>query len=189
MAAQTREGKKLDRRVVRTRKAIMDAFDHLVMSEDVDKITVSAIAREADIDRKTFYLHYNSIDDLVNYKTEASLEYVLSALKERGQNASFDERIHIALQEANVVINREVDVYSRIVSRLSIDQILAYFERAAEPAMEHSGYKLEFIDDPEKRMRLQFYIAGALSLYATWLKTGRKEPIEKISAVIEESIR
>ena len=189
MATESRNEKKLDRRVVRTRKAIMDAFDRIIVSDDIEKITVSAIAREADIDRKTFYLHFRSIDDLVNYKTEASLQRVLVALKERGGNATFTERIHIALQEVNVIVGEEVDVYARIASRLSIDQILDYFEQAAEPAMQHSGYTLEFIDNPEKRMRLQFYMAGALSLYATWLKTDRSQPIEEISAIIEESIR
>lgn len=189
MAEPRRNVKKLDRRVVRTRKAIMDAFDKLLVSEDIEKITVSAIAREADIDRKTFYLHYSSIDDLVNHKAEANLERVLTALRDRGQSASFTQRIHIALQEVNVIISEDVEVFARIVSRLSIDQLLDYVAQAAEPAMEHSGYELQFIDDPEKRMRLQFYIAGAMSLYATWLKTGRKEPIEAISATIEESIR
>ena len=189
MTAQVREGKKLDRRVVRTRKAIMDAFNRLAMAEDVDKITVSAVAREADIDRKTFYLHYSSIDELMYYKSQTSLERVLVALKERGQNATFKERVHIALTETNIAINQEVDVYARIVSRLSTDQIIEYFAQAAEGAMEHSGYKPDFIDDPEKRLRLQFYIAGALSLYSMWLKGDRKEPIEAISTVIEESIR
>lgn len=188
MAVQKKNGAKLDRRIVRTRKAIMTAFDRLLASEDIDKITVSAIAREADIDRKTFYLHYKSIDDLVNHKTEVILERVLVALRERGVHATFTERVHIALQEVNDIIIQEVDVYSRIATRLSIEQILAFFEKAAEPAIEHLGYTPEFTENPEKRMRLQFYIAGALSLYTTWMKTGRKEPIGNISAIIEQSI-
>lgn len=47
--------KKLDRRVVRSRRLIIDAFERLLLKESLEDITVSAIAREADIDRKTFY--------------------------------------------------------------------------------------------------------------------------------------
>ena len=61
---------KLDRRIVRTRKAINTALDKLLSENDVSKITVSAIAREADIDRKTFYLHYPSIDSLLTHRAE-----------------------------------------------------------------------------------------------------------------------
>lgn len=46
-----------DRRVVRTRKAIREAFFKLMEDQDYHKITIASIAREADIDRKTFYLH------------------------------------------------------------------------------------------------------------------------------------
>ena len=55
-----------DRRVVRTRKAIRQAFLTLMQETEYQKITITGIAREADIDRKTFYLHYQSVEDLAN---------------------------------------------------------------------------------------------------------------------------
>ena len=53
---------KRDMRVIRTRKAIRQAFEELVLEEDVDRITVKAIADKACINRKTFYLHYDTIE-------------------------------------------------------------------------------------------------------------------------------
>lgn len=35
-------------------------------NQDYHKITIASVAREADIDRKTFYLHYRSVSDLVD---------------------------------------------------------------------------------------------------------------------------
>lgn len=55
-----------DRRVVRTRKAIRQAFLTLMQETEYQKVTITGIAREADIDRKTFYLHYQSVEDLAN---------------------------------------------------------------------------------------------------------------------------
>lgn len=185
MAKSTGGAKKVDRRVLRTRKAIMNAFDKLVSMGGVDKITVSAIAREADIDRKTFYLHYKSIDDLANYRTEQTLERVLDALKEAGNGKTFLERVHIMLAEVNMILTTNISVYENIASGLSTDQVLGYFEKAAEPALEHVGLDPELAGDQQVRMQLQFFIAGACSLYSTWLKSDRKQPIETVSNAIE----
>ena len=47
---------RLDRRIVRSRNAILSAFERLLMEKPLADITVSAIAREANVDRKTFTL-------------------------------------------------------------------------------------------------------------------------------------
>ena len=105
---KTSEGscKKVDRRIVRTRKAIMDAFDQLAAEKSIDKITVSAIVRIADIDRKTFYLHYSSINDLLDKKAECYLTRVFSATMERaGNDATPQLRLHILLDEVKFSVH------------------------------------------------------------------------------------
>ena len=44
----------MDRRVARTKKNIYYALFQLVQTKAIDEITVSELARAADIDRKTF---------------------------------------------------------------------------------------------------------------------------------------
>ena len=57
MGQEKKSSGKIDRRVLKTRAAIKAALDKLVKEQGMDKLTVSALAREANIDRKTFYLH------------------------------------------------------------------------------------------------------------------------------------
>ena len=66
MGQKKKSSGKIDRRVLKTRAAIKAALDKLVKEQGMDKLTVSALAREANIDRKTFYLHYDSIDALID---------------------------------------------------------------------------------------------------------------------------
>ena len=47
-----------DRRIRRTRRAIHDAFIHLLKTHELEQITIQQIADEADINRATFYKHY-----------------------------------------------------------------------------------------------------------------------------------
>lgn len=72
------EAKKTDRRVIRTRSAIRKAFTDLLAETAYSKITITALAKRADVDRKTFYTHYSSVDnlleDVIRTQTERSLE-------------------------------------------------------------------------------------------------------------------
>ena len=64
--------RKIDRRVIRTRESIRRAFRALIHEKEYSKITVSDIANYAGINRRTFYLHYSSVEDvLLEFEKEA----------------------------------------------------------------------------------------------------------------------
>jgi len=179
---------RLDRRVVRTRRAIMEAFSKLLAEKEIGKITVSAIAREADIDRKTFYLHYTSVDDLVEQVTRGYADQVINALRERGKGKSTAECVHIALAEINDIVEQNIEMFTHVASSISTDQVLARFAHAMETDPSVDDVRALEEIEPNMRMRLQFYAAGALSLYSTWLQSDHAAPIETISNTIEEAI-
>ncbi|MCQ2408558.1 MAG: TetR/AcrR family transcriptional regulator [Oscillospiraceae bacterium] len=65
--------KKADRRTLKTKKAICDAFAELLTEKDLHKITVQEIADKADINRVTFYKHYLDVYDLYDKVEEEVL--------------------------------------------------------------------------------------------------------------------
>lgn len=58
--------RKTDRRTIYTINAIKDAFLKLVRQDGYSRLTVTNLCREADITRSTFYIHYNSLNDVLN---------------------------------------------------------------------------------------------------------------------------
>ena len=52
--------RKTDRRALYTKQMIREAFLHLKRTHEFHAITVSALCREAQISRGTFYLHYKN---------------------------------------------------------------------------------------------------------------------------------
>ena len=71
---QTPSNQRLDRRTVRTRKALRDALaEEIVATGDLTKVTVTAVADRAGITRRTFYSHYRDIPDLVECVEEEAL--------------------------------------------------------------------------------------------------------------------
>ena len=53
-----------DRRVRRTRSALIEAFNQLLLSRKRERIRVADIVAKADVGRSTFYEHYGSADDI-----------------------------------------------------------------------------------------------------------------------------
>jgi AcrR family transcriptional regulator len=57
--------KKTDRRILRTRNALVTALTELIEEKDYTEISVDEITQRADIGRATFYLHFKDKDDLL----------------------------------------------------------------------------------------------------------------------------
>lgn len=57
--------KKLDRRVQRTRALLNNALMQLIPEKGYDHVTIEDITERANLGRTTFYLHYQSKDDLL----------------------------------------------------------------------------------------------------------------------------
>src|SRR5258706_10863726 len=55
---------KTDRRVQRTRELLQKALIELINEREYDAITIQDIVDHANVGRTTFYLHYNSKDEL-----------------------------------------------------------------------------------------------------------------------------
>lgn len=55
----------MDRRVRKSQQAIKNALVSLINEVGLENITVSSLCKKADINRSTFYLHYENIDDLI----------------------------------------------------------------------------------------------------------------------------
>ncbi len=54
----------MDKRVVKTKKAIRNALMKLLVDKEFDKITVKEIAQIAQVDRKTVYNYYTGVMEI-----------------------------------------------------------------------------------------------------------------------------
>ena len=81
--------KKPDRRVLRTCRQLRAALLELVLEKDFDTLTITEIADRADLRRATFYLHYDTKEELLL----DALQTTFDALAEQ---ADASQRNHIA---------------------------------------------------------------------------------------------
>ncbi|WP_084522251.1 TetR/AcrR family transcriptional regulator [Atopobium fossor] len=65
----------MDRRIVRTRRALRDALAaEIEKTGDLSQVTVTAVSDHAQITRRTFYSHFKDIPDLVRAIEDDTLE-------------------------------------------------------------------------------------------------------------------
>ncbi|MEC1476243.1 TetR/AcrR family transcriptional regulator C-terminal domain-containing protein [Bacillus haynesii] len=67
---------KQDRRVKRTKKMIRDALSELMKIKTFEEISVTDITKKADINRGTFYLHYEDKYDLLEQSEEEIIQEI-----------------------------------------------------------------------------------------------------------------
>jgi len=72
--------KKVDVRVKRTHKMIIEAFIRLVEERGYDDLTVQEIADEAMINRATFYAHFKNKQDLYDSIFHSTMNVFVSVL-------------------------------------------------------------------------------------------------------------
>jgi len=56
---------KIDPRIKRTKRFLIDALTELLKEKDINSITVQDLTQKADLTRGTFYLHYADMDEFL----------------------------------------------------------------------------------------------------------------------------
>ena len=72
-----------------TAKKMDKALISLLEEKSFEYITVSEICKRAEVNRSTFYLHYETMDDLLS----ECIEYVGSKIRKKYSNKIIDKKI------------------------------------------------------------------------------------------------
>lgn len=158
----------MDKRIEKTKKAIKDALLSLILEYDFNKITVKMITEKANIGRKTFYLHYGCIEDVItDYRDSLSIEL------EKSMNRNFrnsEKDIHNIFIDLTDVIKRNLSLYTRIAKNDTYFFMRNVFEQMLESAINKIYHKLYNTGSTNVSYYSSFYAAGIIRLYFDYLK-------------------
>lgn len=158
-----------DRRITKTKAAIREAFFSMIKEKSSPKITVTEIAKRANIDRKTFYLHYDSTEAIVNEFYQELINELLLILE---KNDFFDHSFDVSslFQSLNLLIDRDIDLYRHIAKMPSYFLFWEEIKNIVKSVIvEAMSVRLK-MSQAELELYAEFYSAGVASAYLTWLK-------------------
>lgn len=103
-----------DKRVVRTKKAIKTALFKLMEQKDISSISVSELAKTANVNRRTFYTHYKNITDILD-EIEEELVTALSGLVSKFDTHDYKTSTYNVFMGLNGLITVEFEYYFHLI--------------------------------------------------------------------------
>ena len=177
--------KPTDRRVLRTKKNIRQAFLHLLSEKSLSQITVKELSDLADINRKTFYMYYSNIEDIfAELEDELVLKLVHVFEKELFQKEMFNS--YSFFENLNHTIQEDIDLY-RILNHS--DLLPHLIQRAKNALIEvfFRKYNISADSDNERYILYAEYAAsGILSMYTKWFSRDFHMSLEELTRTAAE---
>lgn len=157
----------------------------LLEQKDFDRITVKEICQKAGVNRTTFYLHYESMNDLL----EETVSMISARFKESLSSIpSGDPSKEILTSEKYLrpylgFIKENMRVYRVIHQRdhlfNSQKTFESFYESIFSPALTHFG-----VTEQEKKYVFAFYTQGTVAIIGKWLEGGCQDDVEMIIDLI-----
>ncbi len=172
---------RIDRRWLKTKKAVKTALVELMAEKDISQITVKELAQRADINRKTFYTHYTSIYDI----SDEIENEMIQNLRRLIQESSFtsQEFVSYSLFKAlNDIIYEDFDFYQNLLSHANAHgSLISKIKNALqEEFLKGAQDKIKTVPEQFPYM-LEFVSSGIISMYISWFDSDQKIPLEELA--------
>ena len=170
-----------------------EAFLELLEEKDFAYITVKEICEKAGVNRSTFYLHYETVNELLAESARYIIDKLIANMPQ--DTAEFFEKLqtrpleelHLITPEYLTPYLNSVKEHSRIFrtavehsSVLGMDDVyLALNHHIFTPILDRFH-----IPPSEQKYMMPFYIHGLMGIVNEWLKEDCKDSVEHIISVM-----
>ena len=123
---------RMDRRVQKTQRAVMQAFEKLLMKKSYDDITIQDIIDEANIGRSTFYAHFETKDKLLEAICSGLFDHIFAEHLNAEPGHDFsgsEENVDAKIVHTLYHLQEDRKRLSRIFSCESADLFWSYFKK------------------------------------------------------------
>ncbi len=178
-----------------TKRAIADSLKALSKEKPFDKISVGDIAAYCNVNRQTFYYHFQDKYDLLTWIYYE--DYYEPSLKE----LSFDnwdtcvERMLVLLSEDRAFAVNTIKHAGEDMIRIFLkdtENILGSAIDIIKNDPELSGRYMNAVDKEEQQFIARFFAYGICGIIVEWVQSGMKEDPGKIATkmrILMESIK
>ena len=175
---------KEDLRVQRTKKVLKDTFKDMLLKSDYGTITIKDLCCKSMINRRTFYLHYNSIDDLM---TEILEEMSLEFLKYTDGYDHFANPDKIIKDYFEFTNNNPL--YEKLNNNTDIQYIREQLNNKVVNNVTNHFDSIKNLNEFEYNMTRIYLNGTAVAMYRYWSLNGKKAPIEEAIKITTKLVK
>ncbi len=157
----------MDRRIGKSKQAIMGAFIKLMAEKDFEKITMNEIAEQANVNRGTVYLHYVDKFDLLNQCIETHLNQLFENCPPRGETSNFSSKA--SLLHTFEYLEQYASFYSNMLTNKGMpafrERLLTMTLKGVEEQIDMTGIN----QDMNKDILVQYVASAAIGIIEWWI--------------------
>jgi len=172
------DSKKMDRRIKMTIIILQNTLIECLKENHISKISVKMLCEKSDINRSTFYSHFEN-----QYKL---LEYIykecVANIKKYMQNQNLKDKKSISYKTLYRILDYIKQNSSLFKSLLSNNCDIDIQNEIFYEFLDYQNYNN--IDDKTKDYLTSFGMSGCISVIQKWLKDDMIESTEKISEIL-----
>ena len=174
-----------------------EAFLTLLEKKDFAYITVKELCEAAGVNRSTFYLHYETMADLLAESAQYLNERFLAYMKHDSE--AFVAKLHdCPLEELYLITPQYLTPYLSYIRenqrlfRTGLENAAALhlddsyeelFRHVLTPILER--YR---VPEQDRGYLMAFYLQGLMAIITQWLKGGCADPIEHIIDLMRQCV-
>lgn len=184
------ENHSVDRRIARTRLAIRDALVALIKGKGFDALTVKDIVDRANINRGTFYLHYNDkLDLLEQTETEIlqDLQHIfLQANSIHVEDFNGTDQLQGLVVTLLEYVKERAELMHAILGLQGDYSFITRVRRLMEQNLKLgalSGLKTENFSVPQEYL-IAYLLHAHLGVLQSWLVSGCKESPQEMVRIL-----
>jgi AcrR family transcriptional regulator len=177
------------RSAIRSKRLIRQAFVELLQEKDLEKITVTDIITRADLNRGTFYAHYQDVRAVIEQIENEIIAKMLEFLGEFRHKSFFQNPLPLLLKVSRY-LEEDFGFYRILIN-----------SKGAVPFLEKlKGIFVEYMktdsDIPESvkqssdfTVSINFFAGGVINLYQVWFRGETDYSLNEIALVVSKIIK
>lgn len=173
----------------RSRKLIRNALAKLMLEKSVDKITITDIVKEADLNRGTFYAHYQSPYAVLEEIENEIMDKLLIFLSETNYQNFFQNPMPLILR-INHYLEEDLEYFKTLIQCSNSEQFLNRLKKLFVSYMESDADIPIKLKETKTFEVTTYFIAGGITeLYKRWFHEELGAiSLEDLAKCISESI-
>jgi AcrR family transcriptional regulator len=179
------EGQKIDRRIRKTKKILLESLTKLMSEKKISNITVKELTDLADVNRSTFYLYYKDIFDMVEQiETEMLADFSMAFEKFKKEESNYENLLTFFTYVFEFIQNNAE--MGKIL--LGPDGDYSFIEKfkdaivQSKPPFDNSVSKIKI------HYLRPYIISGCIGVIQQWLKDDMNVSPKDMAVIIIEMI-
>lgn len=174
---------KIDRRIRKTKKAIKNALMTLASDKNISEITVTDISAIADINRKTFYVYYKDVYDLIDDIENDIIGKLIPLINKQDIDKIITEPYQMFYILTNLIVE-DLNFYTLFLNSTVIDTTLTKVKNVFRDHALTTLNGKTTVSDEMLNFIFEYVAGGLIMTYKEWFRSEQTISLEDLSKQI-----